>query len=92
MAENSTPKKRVNSDFVTKQHMFGVFRILIMKQNFSYIHYDIKSMYLYSYLLSINIFKSGKSQCTMGQAQCKMGNRKMSTSPLILRGKVTFTF
>ena len=30
--------------------------------------------------------------CTMGQAQCKMGNRKMSTSPLILRGNVTFTF
>ena len=28
-------------------------------------------------------------QCTMGQAQCKIGNRKM---PLILSGNVTFTF
>ena len=32
------------------------------------------------------------NQCTMGQAQCKMGNRKMSSMPLILRGTVTFTF
>ena len=30
--------------------------------------------------------------CTMGQAKCKMGNMKMSTSPPILRGNVTFTF
>ena len=28
------------------------------------------------------------NQCTMGQAQCKMGNRKMSTLPLILRWTV----
>ena len=31
-------------------------------------------------------------QCTMGQAQCKMGKRKMSSMPLILRRTVTFTF
>ena len=33
-----------------------------------------------------------QKHCTMGEAQCKMGNRKTSTSTLILRGTVTFTF
>ena len=47
----------------------------------------------------VTLFKTGLdtlrvqfNQCTMGQAQCKMGNRKMSSMPLILRGTVTFTF
>ena len=42
LIENNTQKKCVNGDFVTKQHMFGVFRLLIMKQ-------------IYTSVLSLNI-------------------------------------
>ena len=34
----------------------------------------------------------GERQCTMGFGLKRSVNRKMSTSPLILRGNVTFTF